>query len=200
MDWAYKLQITSNINLLIKCNFFFHKHEEFPDPTSTFLVARALKGVSKDNNTRTRLLPISRSLLHSILDKLVFLFSSPYEYYLYRCLFLLAYYCCLLAGEAVVSTHPQAPQHTLQLLSFSQFSNSSHSTFTIRFSSYKHSREQVTFVLEATSTTNCPVQAFADYTKLRSSVAGPIFLHSPGVPLSRKDFFPAFTSACPCSI
>ena len=131
-----------------------------------------------------RLLPISRSLLHSILDKLVFLSSSPYEY-LYRCLFLLAYYCCLRAGEAVVSTHPQ---HTLQLLSFSQFSDSSHSTLTIRFSSYKHFREQITFVLEGTSTTNCPVQAFSDYTKLRSSVAGSIFLHSSGVPLSRKDF------------
>ena len=133
---------------------------------SSFLVTLVLKGVSKDNNTRNRLLPISRSLLHSILDKLVFFSSFPYDYYLYRCLFLLAYYCCLRAGQAVVSTHSQ---HTLQLLSFSQFSDSSHSTLTIRFSSYKHSSEQVTFVLEGTSTTsttttNGTVQPFSDYT------------------------------------
>ena len=175
----------STIRSYLSAISFFHKLEEFPDPMSTFLVARVLKGVSKDNNTRNRLLPISRSLLHSILDKLVFLSSSPSEYYLSRCLFLLAYYCCLRAGEAVVSTHSQ---HTLQLLSLSQFSDSSHSTSTIRFSSFKHSREQITFVLEGTST-NSEALLLAQF-----------FFIPPAYLFRVKTFVPAFTSACPGSI
>ena len=92
---------------------FQHKLHCQLDPTTSFIVQKALKGVAKMGSIKKcSLLPITKTELYAFLQAIPFNSENVYQIKMSRALFLLAFYACLRAGEVVVSNKKS---HTLQL-------------------------------------------------------------------------------------
>jgi len=110
--WRKEIKITS-IRTKLAAISFFHNIRDIKDPCKSFMIKQLLKGTVKCMPvTGNKLKPINKTLLHDILTCFRSLVTDTYEYYLYSAIFLLSYYCCLRAGEAVVSN---TDQHTLNI-------------------------------------------------------------------------------------
>ena len=80
---------------------------EWNDPTSGFLVTKTLQGVQKlSPGESIRSLPITRPLLHRLVQAIPHCTACHYYQLLFKTLFLITYYACLRAGEIVVSNDP----------------------------------------------------------------------------------------------
>ena len=88
------------------------------DPTSSELVKKALEGARKIFPTESQLLPITKPLLHRLLDALPHITMGPYDLKMYTALFLLAFHVCLRAEELVTSA---SDKHVLQTHDVSEF-------------------------------------------------------------------------------
>ena len=130
------------------------------------------------------LLPITKDILHKLIDSIPFNVSSPYLRSMYKALFLLCYHACLRIGEAVHST---SQANTLQM---NQISKSAQGYF-ITFISYKHSDPSThpKFLLSPLSTFYyCPVQAMDRYIAVRGNTPGPLFIQQANLPVNRASF------------
>ena len=119
------------------------------------------------------------------------LFSSDsFEGKLVKALFLLTFYACLRAGEIV---HADKTAHTLCMENLIW----THSTYTIKFASYKHSgrtgsvaederHDLPEITLPRIHSNNCPVLALREYIDTRGGQHGPIFINQGGQPVTRK--------------
>lgn len=166
---------------------FFHKINGFKDPCSSFSVKQVLKGAEKlTNRNYNYLLPVSKDLLHNLILVLPKITSNIYDNIMYKSLFLLTYYCCLRAGEAV---HSNSTDHTLCLHQVTISNTTDGNTLSINFESYKHSKNHTPkSLLHSTNCTFCPVSATLAYLLIRGKTPGPLFINKNSIPLHRKNF------------
>lgn len=153
-----------------------HKIFSAPDPTNSYLISRILKGNENLYKQSSKLSPISKQILHKLLNVIPSLFT-PYESKFYKSLFLLAYYCCLRSCEV---TKSEKVTHTLQLEDVSIQNNPHPLLINIKFRSFKHSQEQTTITLHPrVNSPYCPILNLLDYIAARGDEPGPLFmLHS----------------------
>lgn len=179
----------STIRTYMSAISYFHKSHGHTDPTASFIVNKALQGVSKQSiTTKTPLLPITKTELTSILSAIPFNTNSDYSHIMYRALFLVCFHACLRAGEVV---HSNTNRHTLQLDQLQKCELGSSNTFLIKFLSYKHStdKQQPQVVLTPNPDKRlCPVKAIERYLKRRGLEKGPLFIKENKKPLSRAEF------------
>jgi hypothetical protein len=98
-------QLSPNtVRLYISALSYFHKLRQVPDPTSSFLVSKALQGLVRLNNTIDTRYPITISILEKLLAALPSVCSSPYEGKLFASAFVLTYYGLLRVGEFTIDT------------------------------------------------------------------------------------------------
>jgi hypothetical protein len=120
----------------------------------------------------------------SVLPKLV---HDPYEKLLYKSLFLLSYYCCLRAGEAVYSN---STSHTLQFNQIKAYLISNVKVISTEFASYKHSKSTPPrFIMHPIRGSEyCPVNTISQYAGLRGDAPGPLFVDKAFIPLTRQKY------------
>ena len=176
---------STTIRTYLSALSFVHKCRELRDPTTTFLVKKAVEGVKNSTPAATGspLLPITRQLLQKITQVIKFCTASPYDQALYKAIYLLAYHACMRAGEITASTNRQ---HIIQLAQV----NISETHAYIHFESYKHSASHKP-VIKLTSThpnTFCPVTALRQYLPLRGTFPGALFVDVHRKPISRRAF------------
>ena len=173
-----------------------HKAIGFVDPSSNFMVMKALQGAKNQGvTTRSLLLPITKKVLKRICDAVSECATSRYEKVLYRSLFLLAYHACMRAGEIV---HSNEKAHTIRLDQIERLQNDSkYRGFKILFKSYKHCRNatQVFHLLPEKDSTDCPVKALTKYLIHRGDKDGPLYICKNGKPISRT-VLSAFLKQC----
>ena len=164
---------------------YIHKINNFPDPASSFLVAKTIQGLQNQNtqSVRSPLLPITRVILHQLIDNIPTCCHSTYHRYMWSALFHLCYHGCLRAGEAVVSS---TPEHTLKVHQVQV----SQSHITINFKSFKHSGDATPSVtIQADpNPARCPVKALQAYLAVRPQVDGPLFIETNATPIHRTQF------------
>lgn len=163
-----------------------HKLYSAPDPTSTYLVSRLLKGNEQINKYPTqKLLPINKPLLYRIISVLPKLLPA-YDANLFTSLFLLAYFFCLRSGEIVKS---QSSSHTIQLQDLSISHSPPPLALNIQFKSFKHSLEPVSITYQPNSNEKyCPIIALLKYISLRGNQTGPLYISNNNRPLSRHTY------------
>ena len=185
----------STIRTYLTAISFVHKIKQLQDPTTGFLINKTMQGISNldklsPNPSRK---PITKELLHRMIDAVPFTQNNQYSIILVRALFLLSYHACMRAGEAVTSTHDQ---HTLLLQDVQKVVHEGHPAYQIAFTSYKHSKGGSSFILTAARQLNyCPVKALGDYLLLRGSTPGKLFVNISGQPLDRQYFNNAINMA-----
>ena len=114
------------------------------DATVSPLVARTLSGFKASSSPRAQTRPITKNLLHKLLDAIPLCTYAAYLRSLYKALFLVTYYACLRSGEVVLSTNPKHVFNIEQVFWDKQLSY-----FELSFSSFKHSQQRTTIVLWA---------------------------------------------------
>lgn len=93
---------TSSIKTYISAISYKHKINKLDDPCNCYYIRQVVKGVeNRANASKPKLRPISRNILHNMIS----IIPNLYEQLLFKAIFITSYYCCLRAGEAVISRH-----------------------------------------------------------------------------------------------
>ena len=196
--WPYLFRICSAKRLAhaticsyISALTYVHKLRGLADPTKSFLISNLLTAQRRANPQLDVRLPITRSVLHSLVRSLEFTSSSAYQRLLYSAMFLSALYGFFRVGELTSkSARAEAPVVHFDQLTFSlEAGTPVVAKITIR--QYKHNQSQRPFdvlIKRATSQPFCPVHALLQFCTLRGRAPGTLFC------------MPDFTNFCQSSI
>ncbi|XP_035664563.1 mucin-2-like isoform X2 [Branchiostoma floridae] len=167
---------------------FLHKLLDLPDPTQSFLIQKLLIAIRKHRTPDGRI-PISPTILKSLIDSLPILIASHYDQLLFKAMFLFAFYAMTRISE--ITTTPNS-QHTLHLANLHIPSPAeTHAPITVTFSTFKHSTpgQPASIAIQPQpGNLYCPVSSILEYLSLRGNRAGCLFLRSDGNPVSQSYF------------
>lgn len=176
----------NTVNSHLAAIAFGLKLRNLEDTTKSFLVKKTLQGISKvTEGLPSRVQnPLTFSNLQKILPWLHLTSTSHFQRVTFKAIYLLMYFACLRAGEAVLSANPE------HMLRIEQFPNllSEDKHLLIKFSSFKHSKKfHVPSMLlhERQGDPMCPVTALKQYAQLRGVKPGPLFLTESGNAITR---------------
>lgn len=166
---------------------FIHKVNAAKDPTSQPLIVTSLKGLkntSIPNEDRRR--PITRTLLHKLIDTVHLVTSCRYTRKMLKALYLFSFYCCLRAGEAVSS---KEKAHSIKFGNIATV-KSPELKYSIKLDTFKHSESKtITLILNPSGNEKyCPVSALKNYITVRGNVNGNLFLDTSAKPITLHQF------------
>ena len=145
---------------------YYHKLSSLPDPMEHFLVKKCLAGVRHLASTSDSRLPITITMLQSMLGAAFKVVSSDYYIKLFRAMMVLSFFALLRPGEVTASNNNLLFQNIV--LTQQQIS--------VTFMTYKHHKgKPVTLIVPSRNGTPCPVQILAEYLAVRGSKPGPLF-------------------------
>jgi hypothetical protein len=175
----------SSIHRIISILAYYHKLYQFPDPTQSFLVKKALSGVSKSIPSVDLRSPITPALLQSLVSSCPHMSSSQYNSSLLSSMYLLAFHAFLRVGEMTVTNAKASNPNLLQRTHIAVLPD--HAVVT--FSSFKHhSGPPITLSIQANNTQFCPVAHMSRYLSIRGTSPGPLFQFTDGSPVTRTFF------------
>lgn len=167
---------------------FYHKIQNLPDPTASFVIKKLLEGVKRTRKRLDLRAPITESILRKICEVLPQICFSEYEACLFRAAFLLAYFGLLRVSEIVFTNQIQA--HRPLLNTDVQLIDESKAVLvSIRIS--KTNQRGPPSILRIPLSGDpliCCVTAIKHYLHLRPVSAHYFFSHINGSPLTRSQF------------
>ncbi len=177
------MTITSHLSAIS----FVHKLGGMSDPAESFMVKKLMEAIRKWAEGSLQKLPITLSLLHTLLDKMDVIFRAK-EAILYKAIFSLAFHLSARKGELTISggniENVIKTEH-VQLARKGTMLN----RIIVEFKQYQHkaSRGQCTQIVGATQDKWCPVQLLSNYLTIRNSlhqtVSCPLFVTANGRPV-----------------
>lgn len=176
----------STILTYVSALAFYHKIRNQSDPSANFYIKKILHGIKNDSPKPDLLAPITKQLLHRILDVLHLYSKSHYETLAVKAVLLCGYYACLRIGEIVICS--DSDEHTLKMSNVkAQLVSGRLLKFMIKLDSFKHSRIASPWLVMSREKDeeNCPVQALVDYLLIRPHVPGLFFVTEHGLPFKR---------------
>lgn len=165
---------------------YFHKINNVQDPASSFFISKMLHGAKRSRPQFDCRLPITRPILHRLLEALPHVCSLPYYQTLYCSMFLVAFYALLRIGQ-ITRNQNQQNSHCLRLSNV----HSIPSGFILQFDSYKHSIPGECFKLlieHQQDKAKCPVAMLKQYLLVRGSQQGYLFIHPNATSITRSQF------------
>ena len=172
------------LKLALSAISWYHKMSGAPDPTTAPAIQRMIIGAKEKAPPPKKLHPISRSILHAMVAQVPFLPLSDYMQKLTKALLLLGYHACARVGELLVSSNAD---HTLKMENIHFSHEEGKISFRFTLPSYKHSKEEASFVLEpAYDQAWCPVRHLISFLKERGTGPGYLFLSTEGHPIKRE--------------
>ena len=164
---------------------YLHKLFALPDPLDNLFVSQVLKGIKKNSPPKSSKIPISTSLLNSILANVKHFNLSIFDQLAFKAMCTLAFSAFLRPGEFTSS------DNNLQLSNISLFKH----CLIIFFEKFKHAKDSTTMSLKATYCIDCPVVNLCNYLLVRGNKPGPLFCHPSKKPYTRKEFSDMLTKA-----
>lgn len=180
--------IQTNVSALGYC----HNILGLPNPANKFLITKLLAGAKRLAPSQDKRLPVTLHMLHNFIQIIKRLYPAVYERRMYTAMLLLAFHAFLRIGE--YTTRGGRQTHVIQRdkIKFSVTRNKV-SKVAITMLHYKHSRGEVTLVIEANDKRQyCPVNALARYISLEGPCIGPIFINQDGSTVSTSQFSTVF--------
>ena len=175
----------TTIHTYLSAISFVHKLQNNPDPTAAFIVNNTLLGIKNLNALCiNQWLPITKDILHKLLQSLPFSTSTPHEHSLWHAIYLLTYHACLRAGEVTLS------KNSSNVIQFSQLILQRNQWVSIQFNNFKHSqgRTPLLTIRAQPLGTPCPVVALQQYLAIRGSNPGQLFQNSDNSPVTIEQF------------
>ena len=168
--------ITSKLSSLS----YYCKLVGIEDHVQAFIVQKALVGVRKLAPSQDLRMPITLSILESLIRNTSFVTDSYYESIMLKAMLSLAFYGLLRPGEMTDSIN-NLYVHSLQL-------HSGH--LEIKFYRFKH-RQGPPIVIHISQQANvtCPVMLVKAYIAQRGRAPGPLFCERPVKPVTYRTFY-----------
>ena len=175
---------------------YLHKLYNFKNPADSFVVKKLLTAMRKKTPAIDRRLPISRPILHALVDALPFIVGSGYNYVLFKALFLFMFYACTRIGEVTFTTNDNV-SHILGLQDIVIWHPgcSVSSSLEVNFTNFKHSHSPHVINISCQTAPYCPISAVAEFITLREQKPGPLFCMPDQQPIKR-DYFMTQFNAC----
>ena len=152
---------------------FLHRMKEVPDPMDSYLLKKFVQGLSNASVCQDIRLPITRAILHKMLEAIPIMGFTLYRAALLKSLYLTLFHGFLRIGEATSKSSASRP------IQYAEVTISS-ATATIVLQHFKHSTLPHRIELQKEpGGTFCPVEALVQFRDLRGMCDGPFF-SSPG--------------------
>ena len=167
---------------------FYSKLQNFDDFANSFVVRKMLEGMkrTKSRGTDTRL-PITYELLSKIVGILPNICSSSYESKLFAAAFSIAFFGFLRVGEITHSKSNGVFNHTIGIEDVQVFDSS----IQLHIASSKtdqYGSGVKLLISEQADNSVCPVFHLKHFLGVRPCLAGPLFCHFGGKPVTRYQF------------
>ena len=180
----------STITSYLAAISYVHKLRGFRDPTKSFLIQKLLTALSRQRPADVRL-PVTRPVLHKLIQSLSFTNSSAFQRSLFSAMYLVAFYGLFRIGELAIKSTRLASS-VVQFSDLTFLSRKGHPHMAkITISVYKHNSNNRPFdILLAAEESQpyCPVTALIQYCKVRGDRPGPLFCHADYSPISVYQF------------
>ena len=170
----------STIMSYISAIGYAHKMKGFADPTKAFLIRKLLTAVGRNKSSDIRL-PITRQVLHELVESLVHTNSSAWQRTLFKAMFLVAFYGFFRLGELAI----KGPSSVSVVLQYSDIQflslDSTVQKVKITISHYKHNaaNRPCEIIIDRQSEESfCPVQSMIDYCRIRGKQPGSLFCYA----------------------
>lgn len=166
----------STIASYISAISFAHKCRDAPDPTSSFVIKKILKGIQNTKGKLDSRLPITGAILIKILNATSHVVSNRFHQSLLRAMFLLAFHAFLRIGE-ITTRRPTDSDKVLQSHDVSwQRDHGSVTGISVSMTLYKHSNmHPKTIFIPVTNGPFCPVASLSAYLTRSGHCDGPLF-------------------------
>ena len=165
---------------------YFHKLYGFYDLHDIFVIKKLVEGCRRSRVSRDSRAPLTKQALQAIYDVLPMCCFNEYEASLFRAAFTLAYFGLFRVSELVVPA-VGLMQRVISLQDVAVVENS-HVSITLYYFKTNQNGNPVVLKIPKDKSTLCPVKALAIFLSKRPSVAGPLFIHSNGIPITRAQF------------
>ena len=180
----------STITSYLAAISYVHKLRGFRDPTKSFLIQKLLTALSRQRSVDVRL-PVTRPVLHKLIQSLSFTNSSAFQRSLFSAMYLVAFYGLFGLGELAIKSTRLASS-VVQFNDLTFLSRKGHPHMAkITISVYEHNSNNRPFdILLAAEESQpyCPVTALIQYCKVRDDLPGPLFCHADYSPISVYQF------------
>lgn len=169
---------------------YVHKIKGLPDPSKSFLIRKLFAALGRHKPCDLRL-PITRQVLHELVNALVHTNSSAWQRKLYSAMYLVAFYGFFRLGE--LATKGANTVNTVLQFRDIQFVSSGGQVQQVKITivNYKHNNTKTphVIVIDRQSTISvCPVNAVVDYCQMRGSQPGPLFCSLDLKPITMAQF------------
>ncbi len=165
---------------------FAYKLFNKPDPVNTFLITSLVKSFRKMKPQHDARLPITPSILSTMLACVPQLGLSYYRQVMFKSMLALSFAAFLRPGEVTGSINNILRQN-VQVVG---------DTVVIKFVHYKHAPGRpFTLTLNASQSLFCPVALLIDYLRIRGPYVGPLFVLLSGMPVSYHLYKSMFQAA-----
>ncbi|MEW8547290.1 MAG: tyrosine-type recombinase/integrase [Candidatus Thiodiazotropha sp.] len=167
---------------------FFHKMNNWYDPSELFIVKKLLEGCHRSRKRADNRAPVTPQILRAICNAIPQLCYNQYEASLFQAAYLLAYFGLFRVSE-LVHTDCRHFGRALQLSDVKFDVGHTAVILTIRCSKTNQSGQPESLRIPCEPDPGlCPVCALLRYFSLRSKVDGYLFQHQNGAPLTRGQF------------
>ena len=167
----------------------FHKLNDWPDPTSAFLIKTLIRGMSRASVSVDTRLPITLQRLQGLLGILPVVCSSTYESCLFKAAFALAFHGFLRLSEILGQNLPQGTGRKPLMRNNLSFNLSS---VTVQLSGSKTNqsgrKELILVRKESSMPDTCAVTALHQYMSAHPKCSDVLFVHINGAPLTQYQF------------
>lgn len=174
---------------------FYSRAGGFIDHTSDFRVRRVLEGWAREApplpDSR---LPVSDVVLQRMLPTLSAICTTPFETVLFQTAFTVAFFAATRISELLPKSKSDKSQRAIQVDDVTIGEEG----MSVRFRCSKTDqlrRGQAIFLNRAPLGQICPVGSLERYLRVRPPVAGSLFVHASGVPLTQFQFLAVFKKA-----
>ena len=158
--------VSSTITTKLSSISYFHKIKSYPDPTSSFIVQKALSGAKKLSPSGDSRIPISIPMLQQLMTQIHHTSMSPYAITMMKSMMSLSFYGFLRPGEITDSPNNLLLQQ-VQL---------NHDNIVITFTKFKHHvGPPVQIQISAHPGITCPVAALRQFISIRGMRSGPLY-------------------------
>ena len=158
---------------------YLHMIKGLTDPMEAFIIKKFIQGLLNGTRSTDVRLPITRGILHRMVDSIPMMGFNKYKTVLLQAFYLTLFHGFLRIGEATAGSGGSVPFQSSEV-SFTA------SSVSITLRHFKHSKSPHTIAIHATPTDRdlCPVQALLQYQALRGTCQGPFFIMPGAIPYS----------------
>ena len=183
---------SSTVRSYLAAISYYCKISGIPDTTQSFVVQKTLSGLCRSKKQLDNRKPITKDILHRMLDRLPVVCPSHYEATLFSAIFTTAFFGYFRMGELVQNSRREVG-HAIQIQDVKYSKSSDRIQIYLCHSKTDQEGKGAVINLIPTAMIMCPVQSLKAFIRVRPLQLGSFFCHADGTPVTRYQVMSVFS-------